>query len=41
MSGVGRDVDLTQPEEVQDYLNNLATEYRFGCYSEKNPQGKF
>ena len=35
-----RDVDLSKDEEVQEYLNNLGTEYRFGCYSEKNPKGK-
>ena len=38
MAGVGQDVDLTSEEEVQEYLNNLAIEYRFGCYSEKNPK---
>ena len=35
-----RDVDLTKDQEVQEYLDNLGTEYRFGCYSEKNPKGK-
>ena len=35
-----RDVDLTKDQEVQEYLDNLGTEYRFGCYSEKNPKGQ-
>ena len=30
--------DLTNAEEVQEYLNNLGIEYRFGCYSEKDPK---
>ena len=30
--------DLTNTEEVQEYLNNLGIEYRFGCYSEKDPK---
>ncbi|XP_018323562.1 cytochrome c oxidase assembly factor 7 homolog [Agrilus planipennis] len=25
-------------EDVKEYLNNLGIEYRFGCYSEKNPE---
>ena len=39
MSGLGSDVDLTKPDEVKEYLENLGTEYRFGCYGEKNPKG--
>lgn len=27
-------------EEVKEYLDNIAIEYRFGCYSEKNPEGE-
>jgi len=23
---------------MEQYLNNLSTEYRFGCYSEKDPE---
>ena len=34
-----RGVDLSKEEETQEYLDNLGTEYRFGCYSEKNPKG--
>lgn len=40
MSGLGSNVDLTNADEVKEYLENLGTEYRFGCYGEKNPQGK-
>ena len=36
----GRNVDLTKEEEMKQYLDNLGTEYRFGCYSEKDPEGK-
>ena len=36
----GRDVDLSKQEEVAAYVENLGTEYRFGCYSEKDPKGK-
>ena len=38
MAGVGQNVDLTSEEEVKEYLDNLGIEYRFGCYSEKNPK---
>lgn len=27
-------------EDVKEYLTNLGIEYRFGCYKEKNPEGK-
>lgn len=27
--------------EVKEYINNLGIEYRFGCYSEKKPEGRF
>ncbi len=32
--------DLKTEEEVKQYLDNLGTEYRFGCLSEKKPEGK-
>lgn len=32
--------DLKNEEEVKQYLDNLGTEYRFGCLSEKKPEGK-
>lgn len=32
--------DLKSEEEVKEYINNLGIEYRFGCYSEKKPEGK-
>lgn len=32
--------NLKEPEEVKDYLKNLHIEYKFGCYKEKNPEGK-
>ena len=31
MSSQQKDVDLTDEEQVQDYLDNLGIEYRFGC----------
>ena len=40
MTNVGRGVDLTNDDEVQEYIKNLGTEYRFGCYSEKDPKGR-
>ena len=40
MTNVGRGVDLTNEDEVQEYIKNLGTEYRFGCYSEKDPKGR-
>ena len=36
----GRGIDLKNEEEVKDYLENIGTEYRWGCYYEKNPVGK-
>lgn len=27
-------------KEIEEYTKNLGIEYRFGCYSEKNPEGK-
>ncbi len=34
------DAMLKDKEEVQDYLKNLCTEYKYSCYGEKNPEGK-
>lgn len=34
MAGILKDAD-----ELKDYIKNLGIEYRFSCYSEKNPQG--
>lgn len=31
--------NLKSESDVKEYLTNLGTEYRFGCYSEKNPEG--
>lgn len=31
--------DFKSEAEVKEFLQNLGTEYRFGCYSEKNPEG--
>jgi hypothetical protein len=28
-------------KEIQEYTKNLGIEYRFGCYSEKNPDGTY
>lgn len=33
--------DLKDETEVKDYIEKLGVEYRFGCYSEKNPEGEF
>jgi hypothetical protein len=33
--------DLKSEEDVKDYIKNLGTEYRFGCYQEKKPEGMF
>ena len=30
---------VAQGMTVEEYLENLGTEYRFGCYHEKNPKG--
>ena len=32
-------VDLKKEEDVKDYLERLGTEYRFGCYYEKDGKG--
>lgn len=31
--------NLKNEEEVKEYVKNLGTEYRFGCFSEKKPEG--
>lgn len=33
--------DFKNEDDVKDYIKNLGTEYRFGCFSEKNPEGKY
>jgi cytochrome c oxidase assembly factor 7 len=32
--------DLKKEEDVKEYLDKLGIEYRFGCYSEKKPDGE-
>lgn len=32
-------VNFKDESEVKEYLNNIGIEYRFGCYSEKKPEG--
>ena len=34
-------INFKNEEEVQEYLDNLGIEYRYGCFSEKNPDGEF
>lgn len=31
-------VNFQDEGEVKEYLDNIGVEYRFGCYSEKNPE---
>lgn len=31
--------DLKSETDVKDYIEKLGIEYRFGCYSEKKPDG--
>ena len=38
--GLSQGVDLSNEQEIEEYLKNLGTEYRFGCYQEKNPKGE-
>lgn len=33
-------VNFNDEKEVQEFLDNIGIEYRFGCYSEKKPDGK-
>lgn len=32
-------INFKSESEVKEYINNLGIEYRFGCYSEKKPDG--
>lgn len=32
-------LDLQSETEVKEYIEKLGIEYRFGCYSEKKPEG--
>jgi cytochrome c oxidase assembly factor 7 len=32
-------LDLQNESDVKDYIEKLGIEYRFGCYSEKKPEG--
>lgn len=32
--------DLKSESEVKEYVEKLGIEYRFGCYSEKKPEGE-
>lgn len=32
-------LDLQNEGDVKDYIERLGVEYRFGCYSEKKPEG--
>jgi hypothetical protein len=34
-----RSLDMRNPEEVKDYLENLYVEYSFQCFKEKQPDG--
>jgi len=31
--------DLKKESDVKEYVDKLGVEYRFGCYSEKKPEG--
>lgn len=32
--------DFKNEDDVKEYIKNLGIEYRFGCFSEKDPQSK-
>lgn len=34
------DYDLKNEDEIKEYLDNLSTEYRFSCFSERIPESK-
>jgi hypothetical protein len=34
-------MDMKKESDVKDYIENLGIEYRFGCYSENKPEGKW
>ena len=33
--------DLKNEEEAKEYIKNVGIEYRYQCYHEKRPDGKF
>lgn len=33
-------MDFKSESDVKDYIERLGIEYRFGCYSEKKPEGE-
>lgn len=33
-------MDFKDESDVKDYIERLGIEYRFGCYSEKKPEGE-
>lgn len=33
-------VNFSDEKSVEEFLENIGIEYRFGCYSEKKPDGK-
>lgn len=33
--------DLKNETEVKEYIDKLGVEYRFGCFSEKKPDGEW
>lgn len=33
-------MDFKNESDVKDYIERLGIEYRFGCYSEKKPEGE-
>ena len=33
-------MDFKSETDVKDYVERLGIEYRFGCYSEKKPEGE-
>lgn len=34
-------VNFQDESEVREYLENIGIEYRFGCFSEKKPEGSY
>lgn len=34
-------LDVQNESEVKEYLDKLGIEYRFGCFSEKKPEGTY
>ena len=33
--------NLKDEKDTEEYIKNLAIEYRFGCFSEKKPEGNY